>query len=78
MAAAYLEAARRPVPFERWPEVPPGRSWKEGVLEALGIDATPARFWKHLLGQVTTWTDLEPQLIGAVERLIDFVTEPGS
>jgi hypothetical protein len=59
-----------------WPEVPRGQPWKEGVLEALGIDATPARFWKHLLGQVESWTDLEPELIGAVERLIDFVTEP--
>ena len=64
--------------IEGWPEVPLGQPWKEGVVAALGIQATPARFWKHLLGQVTSWTDLEPELIGAVERLIDFVTEPAS
>jgi hypothetical protein len=62
--------------IERWPDVPPGQSWKDGVLAALGIGVTPGRFWKHLLGQVTSWTDLEPELIAAVERLIDFVTEP--
>lgn len=59
-----------------WPEVPRGEPWKEGVLARLGVDAEPGRFWKHLLGKVTSWTDLEPTLIGAVEQLIDFVTEP--
>ena len=59
-----------------WPEVPRGELWKEGVLRRLGIDAEPGRFWKQLLGKVTSWTDLEPELIGAVEELIDFVTEP--
>ena len=59
-----------------WPEVPRGEPWKEGVLARLGVDAEPGRFWKHLLGKVTSWTDLEPPLIGAVEELIDFVTEP--
>ncbi|MCB1031254.1 MAG: DUF3097 family protein, partial [Acidimicrobiales bacterium] len=33
-------------------------------------------FWKQLLSKVKSWTDLEPALIGAVEELIDFVTEP--
>jgi hypothetical protein len=59
-----------------WPEVPRGEPWKEGTLRRLGIDAEPGRFWKQLLGQVSSWTDLEPALIGAVEQLIDFVTEP--
>ena len=59
-----------------WPEVPRGEPWKEGVLLRLGVDAEPGRFWKQLLGKVTSWTDLEPPLIGAVEQLIDFVTEP--
>ena len=59
-----------------WPEVPRGEPWKEGVLARIGYDAEPGRFWKHLLGKVTSWTDLEPGLIGAVEQLIDFVTEP--
>ncbi len=59
-----------------WPEVPRGENWKVGVLARLGVDDEPGRFWKRLLGRVTSWTDLEPALIGAVEELIDFVTEP--
>jgi len=59
-----------------WPEVPRGEDWKTGVLRRLDVSAEPGRFWKHLLGEVSTWTDLEPALIGAVEQLIDFVTEP--
>ena len=62
--------------IDRWPEVPRGQPWKEGVLAALGASVAPPQFWKQLLGRVTSWTDLEPPLIGAVEQLIDFVTEP--
>ena len=61
---------------DAWPEVPRGEPWKEGVLRRLGVDDEPGRFWRHLLGRVSSWTDLEPPLIGAVEELIDFVTEP--
>lgn len=61
--------------IERWPEVPKGQSWKEGVCAALGVD-DPRLFWKRILNSVSSWTDLEPALIGAVEQLIDFVTEP--
>jgi hypothetical protein len=56
--------------------VPRGIPWKEGVLDALGIDATPGEFWRRLLGRVRTYADLDPTLVGAVEQLIDFVTEP--
>ncbi|MFN8019480.1 MAG: DUF3097 family protein [Acidimicrobiales bacterium] len=66
----------RVIGVEAWPTVPRGEPWKEGVLRRLGVDAEPGRFWKQLLGRVTSWTDLEPPLIGAVEELIDFVTEP--
>ena len=59
-----------------WPDVPRGESWKEGVLTRLGVSDPPGRYWKQLLARVTSWTDLEPPLIGAVEQLIDFVTEP--
>jgi len=59
-----------------WPDVPRGEDWKTGVLARLRVDAESGRFWKTLLGKVTSWTDLEPPLIGAVEELIDFVTEP--
>jgi hypothetical protein len=57
-----------------WPTVPMGRPWKEGVCEALGAEE-PALFWRRLLGTVRSYADLEPELVGAVERLIDFVTE---
>jgi hypothetical protein len=58
-----------------WPVVPKGRPWKEGVCAALGHD-DPSTFWRQLLGRVRSYADLEPELVGAVERLIDFVTEP--
>lgn len=56
-----------------WPVVPPGRPWKEGICAALG-EPVPGRLWKRLLASVTTYADLEPSLVGAVESLIDFVT----
>lgn len=62
--------------IDAWPVVPRGEDWKQGVLDRLGVDAAPGRFWRSLLGRVGSWTDLEPALIGAVEQLIDFVTEP--
>jgi hypothetical protein len=64
--------------IDRWPTVPPGTPWKEGVIAALGSRETPAAFWKRVLGSLGDWTDLESDLIGAVEQLIDFVTEPPS
>ncbi len=63
------------VGIERWPDVPKGQPWKEGVCTALGVD-DPRLFWKRILNSVSGWTDLEPALIGAVEQLIDFVTRP--
>ena len=62
--------------IERWPEIPKGQPWKEGVISALGLTASPGEFWKHLLGKVNSWKDLEPQMLGAVEELIDFVAPP--
>ena len=58
-----------------WPEVPRGLPWKAGVLDALGVTATPGEFWRQLLGRVRTYRDLDPSLVGAVEQLIDFVTD---
>jgi hypothetical protein len=63
--------------IDAWPEVPRGVPWKEGVLDALGVRSSPGEFWRHLLGRVRTYADLDPTLVGAVERLIDFVTDPG-
>ncbi len=59
--------------LKSWPVIPKGRSWKEGICEALG-EPVPGRLWKRLLSQVRTYADLESSLVGAVEELIDFVT----
>jgi Protein of unknown function (DUF3097) len=56
-----------------WPDVPPGRPWKEGMCAALGVPLEG--FWPKLRNRVRTYADLEPELVGAVERLIDFVSE---
>lgn len=56
-----------------WPEVPRGREWKEGVCAELGW-GEPTEGWRRVLGAVSSFRDLQPPLIGAVERLIDFVT----
>ncbi len=58
-----------------WPRVPRGQSWKEGVCAALGW-GDPAEGWRRVRSAVTGFRDLEPPLVGAVERLIDFVTDP--
>ena len=57
--------------LDAWPQVPRGQPWKEGICAALGAD--PMRFWPQLRGRVKTFADLRPELVGAVERLIDFV-----
>ena len=57
-----------------WPVVPRGEDWKTGVCARLRVD--PATMWPRLRAAVRSYADLEPALVGAVERLIDFVTEP--
>jgi hypothetical protein len=57
--------------LDRWPDVPRGRPWKEGMCDALGVPFEG--FWPKLRNRVRTYADLEPELNGAVERLIDFV-----
>jgi hypothetical protein len=73
-------AAVRPsaVGIARWPDVPPGQPWKEGVLRALGWPPEVPTAWQRILRSVTSYADLEPELLGRVEELIDFVTMPGS
>ena len=62
--------------IDAWPEVPMGEPWKEGVLARIGRRGRhPGEFWRELLASVTTYADLFPPLVGAVEQLIDFVTE---
>jgi Protein of unknown function (DUF3097) len=59
--------------LDRWPDVPRDRPWKDGICAAVGAEE-PRRFWRTLLGRVSTYRDLDPSLVGAVEELIDFVT----
>jgi Protein of unknown function (DUF3097) len=61
-----------------WPDVPPGQPWKEGVLRALGWSPEVPAAWQRILRSVTSYADLEPELLGRVEELIDFVTVPGN
>jgi hypothetical protein len=72
-------AAVRPsaVGIPRWPDVPPGQPWKEGVLRAIGWQMETGAAWQRILRSVSTYAELEPDLLGKVEELIDFVTAPG-
>ncbi|RJS47633.1 DUF3097 domain-containing protein [Nocardioides cavernaquae] len=75
-------AAVKPSRFGKtaWPTVPRHLEWKKGVCQAWGWphrdQADIARAWKHILGGVRDFNDLEPELLGRVEELIDFVTAP--
>lgn len=60
------------VGLERWPEIPRGQSWKDGITVTLG-GTEPAQMWRRILGRVGTYRDLEPTFVGAVEQLLDFV-----
>jgi hypothetical protein len=58
--------------LQAWPDVPRGQPWKDGVCRALGT--TLDGFWPRVRNRVHTYADLRPELVGAVERLIDFVS----
>jgi len=64
----------------QWPVIDRGTEWKHGVCEAIGwpheSQADIARAWQRILSTVSSFADLEPALLGRVEQLIDFVTEP--
>ena len=66
--------------LQAWPTVPRHIQWKHGVCQALGwphdTQADIARAWQRIRSKVRDWNDLEPALIGRVEELIDFVTQP--
>ncbi|MGO4535264.1 DUF3097 domain-containing protein [Leifsonia sp. 2MCAF36] len=68
------------VGLSAWPSIPRSVPWKHGICAALGLphesQADIARAWKRILGRVRSYSDLEPELLGRVEQLIDFVTEP--
>ena len=67
--------------LQAWPDVPRGTDIKHGTLENLGWphanQADIAQGWKRILSTVRNYKDLEPALLGRVEELIDFVTQPG-
>jgi len=65
----------RVVGLQAWPDVPRGVPFKQGLCEAVGMPLEG--FWPRLRSAVDSFADLEPELVGAVERLIDFVAPPG-
>jgi hypothetical protein len=60
-----------------WPQIPPGSPWKEGVVRTLRWRPDTAAAWQRILGSVRSFADLEPEFLGRVEELIDFVTAAG-
>jgi hypothetical protein len=64
---------------KEWPTIPRNLEWKKGVCQAWGWphrdQADIARAWKHILGGLRNYGDLEVELLGRVEELIDFVTQ---
>lgn len=68
---AAVKPAR--VGLDRWPDVPRHLEWKTVVAAHLGQRDVPTA-WRHILGRVRDWRDLDPRLSGPVEQLIDWVT----
>jgi hypothetical protein len=66
------------VGIESWPRIPHGQDWKKGVCRALGWPDNTGAVWQAILKRVNSYRDLEPELLGRVEELIDFVTAPGA
>lgn len=66
------------VGLEAWPTIPRSIEWKKGICLALGWPgdepADIADAWSRIRGRVRNFRDLEPELVGRVEHLIDFVT----
>jgi hypothetical protein len=66
--------------LSEWPVIPHGTDWKHGICQALGWphadQADISAAWRRIRGRVRDWTDLDTALIGRVEELIDFVTQP--
>lgn len=66
------------VGLNAWPQIPRNEDWKTGMLARLGLphetSADIGLGWKKILSRVTSFTDLEPALLGRVEQMIDFVT----
>ncbi len=61
------------VGIKEWPKIPRGQDWKTGVCRELGW-GSPQDGWRKVYSSVKTFRDIDYTLMGAVERLIDFVT----
>jgi hypothetical protein len=59
--------------IDRWPTIPRGVNWKDGVCAALDV-RDPSDMWRRVLAGVDSYADVEVPLLRAVEELIDFVT----
>lgn len=70
------------VGLKEWPVIPRSIEWKRGICQALGWPgdepADIADAWARIRGRVRDFRDLEPQLLGRMEHLIDFVTDPAA
>ena len=58
--------------LDRWPDVPRGPAVEGGHLPAPSAPTSPAS-GRRLRNRVRTYADLRPELVGAVEQLLDFV-----
>lgn len=67
------------VGLSRWPDTAKDSNIKVESCRALGLpyasQADLAAAWRAILGQVTSWRDVDLQLVQRVEMLIDFVTQ---
>lgn len=61
--------------LQSWPVIGRDQDWKTGMCAALGVE-DPRLLWRRILGAVNSYQDLEPSLVGAVERLLDFLLDP--
>ncbi|MEV8337413.1 DUF3097 family protein [Leucobacter sp. NPDC077196] len=66
------------VGLQEWPTIPRSIEWKTGICRALGWPSDEqgdiADAWSRIRSRVRDFRDLEPELVGRVEHLIDFVT----
>ena len=66
----------RAMGIDAWPVIGKGTPWKAGICAALGV-SDEQEMWRRIRGSVRSYADLEPDMLRAVEELIDFVTAPG-
>lgn len=67
----------RSIGISGWPPIPKGVPWKERVCELFDW-GSPLEGWLRINAGVRGYRDIEAPLLGAMEALIDFVTEPGA